>query len=115
MRKVTLLIKETDEKKWNEFVEGINYLRRLRKYNKEVFEKIMYDLDIFNIILSYLNCSRIILSKIPLVFIQEFFSEFEFEFNEKDQGIELIKFIEFITPKLISKVNSNKSFLLKKK
>ena len=52
MRKVILLLKETDEKKWNECVEGINYLRRLRKYNKEVFEKIMYDLDIFNIILS---------------------------------------------------------------
>ena len=99
MRKVTLLLKETDEKKWNECVEGINYLRRLRKYNKEVFEKIMYDLDIFNIILSYLNCSRTILSKITLVFIQEIFSEYEFEYNEKDEEIELVKFIEFITPK----------------
>ena len=99
MRKVTLLLKETEEKKWNECVEGINYLRRLRKYNKEVFEKIMYDLDIFNIILSYLNCSRTILSKITLVFIQEIFSEYEFEYNEKDEEIELVKFIEFITPK----------------
>ena len=111
MRKVTLLLKETEEKKWNECVEGINYLRRLRKYNKEVFEKIMYDLDIFNIILSYLNCSRTILSKITLVFIQEIFSEYEFEYNEKDEEIELVKFIEFITPKLISKVNSDKSFI----
>ncbi len=111
MRKVILLLKETDEKKWNECVEGINYLRRLRKFNKEVFEKIMYDLDIFNIILSYLNCSRTILSKITLVFIQEIFSEYEFEYNEKDEEIELIKFIEFITPKLISKLNSDKSFI----
>ena len=105
------LLRETKEFEWIEHVKAINYLRRLRKYKKEVFDRVMYDLNIFEIILSYLNSVRTTLSKITLVFIKELFSEYEFEYNNNNEQIELIKFIQFITPKLILKANSEKSFL----
>ncbi len=105
------LLRETKEFEWIEHVKAINYLRRLRKYKKEVFDRVMYDLNIFEIILSYLNSVRTTLSKVTLVFIKELFSEYEFEYNDNDEQIELIKFIKFITPKLILKANSEKSFL----
>jgi hypothetical protein len=111
MIKVKKLLRETKEHEWIEHVQAINYLRRLRKYEKEIFDRVMYDLNIFEIILSYLNSVRTTLSKITLVFIKELFSEYEFEYNDNDEQIELIKFIKFITPKLILKANSEKSFL----
>ena len=111
MIKIKKLLRETKEHEWREHVQAINYLRRLRKYEKEIFDRIMYDLNIFEIILSYLNSVRTTLSKITLVFIKELFSEYEFEYNDNDEQIELIKFIKFITPKLIVKANSEKSFL----
>ena len=105
------LLRETKEFEWIEHVKAINYLRRLKKYKKEVFDRVMYDLNIFEIILSYLNSVRTTLSKVTLVFIKELFSEYEFEYNNNNEQIELIKFIQFITPKLILKANSEKSFL----
>ena len=111
MIKIKKLLRETKEHEWREHVQAINYLRRLRKYEKEIFDRVMYDLNIFEIILSYLNSVRTTLSKITLVFIKELFSEYEFEYNDNDEQIELIKFIKFITPKLIVKANSEKSFL----
>ena len=111
MIKIKKLLRETKEHEWREHVQAINYLRRLRKYEKEIFDRVMYDLNIFEIILSYLNSVRTTLSKITLVFIKELFSEYEFEYNDNDEQIELIKFIKFITPKLILKANSEKSFL----
>ena len=111
MIKIKKLLRETKEHEWIEHVQAINYLRRLRKYQKEIFDRVMYDLNIFEIILSYLNSVRTTLSKITLVFIKELFSEYEFEYNNNDEQIELVKFIQFITPKLILKANSEKSFL----
>lgn len=111
MIKIKKLLRETKENEWKEHVQAINYLRRLRKYEKKIFERVMYDLNIFEIILSYLNSVRTTLSKVTLVFIKELFSEYEFEYNDNDEQIELIQFIKFITPKLIVKANSEKSFL----
>ena len=110
-RKISSLLKETREHEWIEHVQAINYIRRLRKYNKQVFKIIMYDLDIFDIILSFLNSLRTTLCKVTLVFVQELFSEYEFEYDNNDEQIGLLKFIQFITPKLLLKANSEKNFI----
>ena len=43
LRKVNTLLKETRESQWNEQINGLNILRRLFKYEKDFFNKVMYE------------------------------------------------------------------------
>lgn len=111
LRKVNNLLKETTESQWNEKINGLNILRRLFKYEKDFFNKVMYDLDIKEILGKLINSIRTTLSKAALTFLKELFSEYEFEYNDNNEQIELVSLVEFFIPKIIVKALSDKGFL----
>ena len=111
LRKVNTLLKETRESQWNEQINGLNILRRLFKYEKDFFNKVMYDLDIKDVLGKFMNSIRTALSKAALTSLKELFSQYEFEYNDNNEQIELVSLVEFFIPKIIIKAFSDKGFL----
>jgi len=106
--KQILLNKDID---WTYHLATINYLRRLLKYEKSVFNQVFYGLKIYPKIMELINSIRSILAKNTLILVNEIFSESIPEFDEKNNKAQVITFIKLIIPTLIMKANCNQSFI----
>lgn len=111
MRKISQLTKETKESQWQEHVEALNLLLKLHKYQRDFFNRIMKDLELNEIIRTYLNSIRTTLSKCALTFLKQIFSKYEFEFNEENEKVELVNSVDYFLPLIISKAFSDKKFI----
>jgi hypothetical protein len=87
----------------------------LRKYQKKIYETFIYDLNVFNYLTKFLNSIRTALSKLTLIFFNEIFSKYEFEYklnnNNNNEKIELINLLNLFVPKIINKFVFDKTFL----
>ena len=103
--------KDTD---WNVQVGIINYLRRLLKYNNEIFNNIFYSLKFHFKTFEFLDSFRSVLSRSSLILMSEIFSiprpETNKETNKQDP---LCSYVGLSIPKLISKAFCNQSFIQK--
>ena len=103
------------ENEWIKHILLLNYLRRLRKYQKKIYETFIYDLNVFNYLTKFLNSIRTALSKLTLIFFNEIFSKYEFEYklnnNNNNEKIELINLLNLFVPKIINKYVFDKTFL----
>ena len=97
---------------WTKHLAVINYLRRLFKYEKSIFNQLLYGLKIYPKIIELINSIRSVLAKNTLVLINEIFSENVPEFDEKKNKAPVIVLIKAIIPTLIMKANCNKSFII---
>ena len=91
---------------WTLQIGVINYLRRLLKFDKNVFNQFFYGTKIYSKLIELINSVRSSLSKNVLIIFNEIFSEFIPE--NKNSIISLIK---DALPYLIQKINSNQSFI----
>lgn len=91
---------------WTEIIGVINYLRRLNKYEKSSFNQFLFGLKMYPKLLELINSVRSSLSKNVLVLLHEIFSE---SISENKNAI--IALIKSALPYLISKANSNQSFI----
>ena len=96
---------------WTYHLAVINYLRRLLKFEKDVFDQIMYGLKIYPKLIDLINSIRSVLAKNTLLLINEIFNEYIPEYDEKKVKNPVINFIKIITPVLIMKANCNQSFI----
>ena len=106
--KQTILNKDLD---WTYHLAVINYLRRLLKFEKDIFNQILFGLKLYPKIIELINSFRSILAKNALILVNEIFSEYIPEFDEKKNKTPIIIFIKAIIPTLILKANSNQSFI----
>lgn len=110
MQKFKEIINNKDSD-WTMQVGVINYIRRLFKYEKSIFNQTVYGLKLYPNILNFINSIRSIVAKNTLVLINEIFSEYVPEFNEKKTKSPVINLIKAIVPSLINKANCNQSFI----
>ena len=96
---------------WTFHLAVINYLRRLLKYEKEIFNQIFYGLKLYPKIIELINSIRSVLAKNTLMLVNEIFSESIPEYDDKKNKTPVIAFIKAITPTLIMKANCNQSFI----
>ena len=100
---------------WTMQLAVINYLRRLFKYEKQIFNQAFYGLKIYENIIDFLNSIRSILAQNALVLINEIFSEYVPELDEKNQNQKtpapIINLIKIAIPVLIQKANRSQSFI----
>ena len=106
--KQIILNKDLD---WTYHLAVINYIRRLFKFEKNIFNQIVFGLKIYPRIIELINSFRSILAKNALILVNEIFSEYIPEFDEKNNKTPIITFIKAIIPTLILKANSNQSFI----
>ena len=116
LRSLNNILLNYKENEWIKHIILINYLRRLRKHQKKIYETFIYDLKVYNFLSKFLNSIRTALSKLTLIFFNEIFSKYEFEFklnnnNNKNEKIELINLLNLFVPKIINKVVFDKTFL----
>ena len=71
------------DKDWTYHLAVINYLRRLLKYEKSIFNQIMYGLKIYSKLIELINSIRSILAKNALILVNEMFSEYIPEYDDK--------------------------------
>ena len=95
---------------WLNYLAVINYLRRLLKYEKNIFNQI-YGLKIYQKLVDFINSNRSVLAKNTLLLFKEIFSEFIPEYDVNKNKTPVIQLIKLIIPILISKANSNQSFI----
>ena len=91
---------------WTEIIGVINYLRRLNKFEKSSFNQFLFGLKMYPKLLELINSVRSSLSKNVLVLLHEIFSE-----NISENKNSIIALIKSALPYLISKANSNQSFI----
>jgi len=91
---------------WTMQLAVINYLRRLFKYEKQIFNQAFYGLKIYENIIDFFNSIRSVLAQNALVLINEIFSEFVPELDEKNQKAPIINLIKITIPALILKANT---------
>lgn len=96
---------------WTMQLAVINYLRRLFKYEKQIFNQAFYGLKIYENIIDFFNSIRSVLAQNALVLINEIFSEFVPELDEKNQKAPIINLIKITIPALILKANTSQSFI----
>jgi len=101
--------KEEKPVDWTMQLAVINYLRRLFKFEKDIFNQAFYGLKFYENIIEFLNSIRSILAQNALTLINEVFSEYIPE--EKNQKPHIIGLIKEITPVLILKSNTSQSFI----
>ena len=106
--KQIILNKDLD---WTYHLAVINYIRRLFKFEKNIFNQVLFGLKLYPKIIELINSFRSILAKNALMLINEIFSEYIPEFDEKKNKTPIITFIKAIIPTLILKANSNQSFI----
>ena len=106
--KQIILNKDLD---WTYHLAVINYLRRLFKFEKSIFNQVLFGLKIYPKIIELINSFRSVLAKNALILVNEMFSEYIPEFDEKKNKTPVITFIKAIIPTLIMKANSNQSFI----
>lgn len=110
MQKLKKIISNKDMD-WTKHLSVVNYLRRLFKFEKSIFNQLLYGLKIYPKIIELINSIRSVLAKNTLVLINEIFSENVPEFDEKKNKAPVIILIKEIIPTLIMKANCNKSFI----
>jgi hypothetical protein len=106
--KQIILNKETD---WTFHLAVINYLRRLLKFEIDIFNQFLYGSKLYPKIIELINSIRSILAKNALILVNEMFSEMIPEYDEKKNKAPVIIFIKEIIPTLIMKANGNQSFI----
>ena len=106
--KQIILNKETD---WTFHLAVINYLRRLLKFEIDIFNQFLYGSKLYPKIIELINSVRHILAKNALILVNEMFSEMVPEYDEKKNKAPVITFIKDIIPTLIMKANGNQSFI----
>ena len=95
---------------WILQISVINYLRRIFKFDKQVFNQFFYGAKFYQKIIEFIDSVRSSLAKNALVLLNEIFSE-QINQEEKSNLNSLITLIKSTIPHLISKINSNKSFI----
>ena len=95
---------------WTFQISVINYLRRIFKFDKQVFNQFFYGAKFYLKIIEFIDSVRSSLAKNALVLLNEIFSE-QINQEEKSNSNSLISLIKSTIPRLISKINSNKSFI----
>ena len=95
---------------WTFQISVINYLRRIFKFDKQVFNQFFYGAKFYQRIIEFIDSVRSSLAKNALVLLNEIFSE-QINGEEKSNSNSLITLIKSTIPHLISKINSNKSFI----
>ena len=78
--KQIILNKETD---WTFHLAVINYLRRLLKFEIDIFNQFLYGSKLYPKIIELINSIRSILAKNALILVNEMFSEMIPEYDEK--------------------------------
>ena len=106
--KQIILNKDLD---WTYHLAVINYIRRLFKFEKNIFNQVLFGIKLYPKIIELINSFRSILAKNALMLVNEIFSEYIPEFDEKKNKTPIITFIKAIIPTLILKANSNQSFI----
>ena len=96
---------------WTMQLAVINYLRRLLKHEKNVFDQTFYGLKIYENILDFFNSIRSILAQNALILFNELFSNFVPEFDEKNQKAPVINLIKQAIPSLLLKATTSQSFI----
>ena len=107
---------------WTLQISIINYLRRVFKFEKQVFSQLFYGAKFYQKIIELIDSVRSSLAKNVLILLNEIFSEpvptMEGEGGGEGEGEKknhttssLIALIKATIPHLISKINSNKSFI----
>ena len=96
---------------WTMQLAVINYLRRLLKYEKDLFNQTFYGLKFYENILDFFNSIRSILAQNALILFTEVFSKFVPEFEEKNQKSPIINLIKLAIPSLILKATTSQSFI----
>ena len=96
---------------WTMQLAVINYLRRLYKYERQIFNQAFYGLKIYENIINFFNSIRSVLAQNALVLINEILSEYVPEFDEKNQKAPIINLVKTIIPTLILKANTSQSFI----
>jgi hypothetical protein len=106
--KQIILNKDID---WTFHLAVINYLRRLFKFEIDIFNQFLYGLKLYPKIIELINSIRSILAKNTLILVKEIFGEYVPEYDEKKNKAPVITLIKEIIPTLILKANCNQSFI----
>ena len=104
-------IQQNNSIDWTMQLAVINYLRRLLKFEKDIFNQTFYGLKLYENILDCLNSIRSILAQNALILLNEVFTQFVPEFDEKNQKSPIINLIKLAIPSLILKANTSQSFI----
>ena len=96
---------------WTMQLAVINYLRRLFIFEKNIFDQAFYGLKIYENIIDFFNSIRSILAQNALILMNEVFSEYVPEPEQKNQKLPIINLIKKIIPVLILKANTSQSFI----
>ena len=91
---------------WTLQIGVINYLRRVQKFDKNIFGQFFYGAKIFPKLLELINSVRSSVSKNALLLLNEIFSENISEINNS-----ILSVVKATLPLLIQKINSNQSFI----
>ena len=96
---------------WTLQIGVINCMRRIFKFEKQVFSQFFYGAKFYQKIIELINSVRSSLAKNVLILFNEIFSGPMPNQEEKANTTSLIAVIKTTIPHLISKINSNKSFI----
>ena len=96
---------------WTLQISVINYLRRMLKFEKSTFTQFFYGIKFYPKIIELINSVRSSLAKNVLILLNEIFSEPMPSQEDKSSTNSLISLIKFTIPHLISKINSNQTFI----
>ena len=96
---------------WTMQLAVINYLRRMLKFETEIFNQTFYGLKIYENILDFFNSIRSVLAQNALVLFAEVFSKYVPELDEKNQKAPIINLIKISIPSLLLKANTSQSFI----
>ena len=91
---------------WTLQIGVINYLRRVQKFDKNVFGQFFYGAKIYPKLLDLINSVRSSVSKNALLLLNEIFSENISQINNS-----ILYLVKATLPLLIPKINSNQSFI----
>jgi hypothetical protein len=91
---------------WTLYIGVINYLRRVHKYDKSVFEQFFYGTKMYPKLLELINSVRSSVSKNALLLLIEIFSE-----NISENNNSVLSLVKEVLPLSIPKINSNQSFI----
>lgn len=110
-KRITLTPNQKNQVDWTMKLAVINYLRRLLKFEKEIFNQAFYGLKIYENIIEFLNSIRSILAQNALILINEVLSEYVPELDEKNQKPPIINLVKTIIPVLLLKATTSQSFI----
>ena len=102
---------QSKELDWTYHLAVVNYLRRLLKYEPNIFNQIFYGLKIYPKIIELINSVRSVLAKNTLMLINEMFGDYIPEYDDKNNKNQILIFIKAVIPTLILKANCNQSFI----